>query len=296
VKIKYFSNRGTITGMNPKASFGNFVVPSAARDCSTCQFLYTSLRNWSFTIILVLAVALFMVIANISFAADKYPAHKGAVNDFANVIDQENAVKMEALAREVLQKTGTAIVVATVPSIGENEDYTMYANGIYKEWGIGKKGEDKGVLIFLTVKERKIRIETGYGVEGILPDGLVGEILDKYVAPFLKNGNYGKGLYNAMYACSAYIAKDANVQLSDSPMPYRTRVQPEKIKIGPFQIIFFLIVAALLLGTRTGRSMLPWLLLLFLSGGRGGGGGGFGGGFGGFGGGGSGGGGAGRDF
>jgi uncharacterized protein len=98
-----------------------------------------------------------------------------------------------------------------------------------------------------------------------------------------------------MYACSVYIAKDANVQLSGSPAPYRTRARAEKKGINIFGIIIFLIVAALLLGTKTGRSMLPWLLLLFLSGSRGGGGG-FSGGFGGFGGGGSGGGGAGRDF
>jgi len=251
-----------------------------------------------FKIILPLAVLLFMVLTAAKiFAAEKYPAHRGAVNDFANVIDAENAAKMESLAREVLEKTGTAVVVATVPSIGENEDYTMYANGLYKEWGIGKKGEDKGVLIFLTVKERKIRIETGYGVEGILPDGLVGEILDKYVVPFLKEGNYGKALYNAMYACSAYIAKDANVQLTGSPVPYRTNTRAQQKGINVFGLIFFLIAAVLLLGTRTGRSMLPWILLMFMGGGRGdGGGGGFGGGFGGFGGGMSGGGGAGRGF
>lgn len=248
--------------------------------------------------ILILVVALFSALtAHAVFAAEKYPAHRGtAVNDFANVIDTENASRMESLAREVLAKTGTAVVVATVPSIGENEDYNMYANGLYQAWGIGKKGEDKGVLIFLTVKERKIRIETGYGVEGILPDGRVGEILDKYAVPFLKEGNYGKGLYNAMYACSAYIAKEANVQLSESPMPYRPRVQTVKRNIGLFEIIIFLIAVAVLLGTRTGREMLPFLLMMFLSGGRGGGGGGFGGGFGGFGGGGSGGGGAGRGF
>ncbi len=247
-------------------------------------------------IILFLCTAIFItLLTSISFAAEKYPSPRGAVNDFANVIDSANAARMEALAREVLQKTGTAVVVATVDTVGENEDYNLYANGLYKAWGIGKKGEDKGVLIFLTVKERKIRIETGYGVEGILPDGLVGEILDKYVIPLLKEGNYGKALYNAMYACSAYIAKDANVQLSGSPAPYRTRARAENKGINVFGIIFFLIVAALLLGTRTGRSMLPWLLLILLSGGRGGGGG-FSGGFGGFGGGGSGGGGAGRGF
>jgi uncharacterized protein len=247
-------------------------------------------------IILSLCVAFFLaLLASASFAAEKYPSPHGAVNDFANVIDSANAARMEALAREVLQKTDTAVVVATVSTIGENEDYSLYANGLYKAWGIGKKGKDKGVLIFLTVKERQVRIETGYGVEGFLPDGLVGEILDKYVVPLLKEGNYGKALYNGMYACSVYIAKDANVQLSGSPAPYRTKARAEKKGINVFAVIFFLIVAALLLGTRTGRSMLPWLLLLFLSGSRGGGGG-FSGGFGGFGGGDSGGGGAGRSF
>ncbi|MGD0022218.1 MAG: TPM domain-containing protein [Smithellaceae bacterium] len=247
-------------------------------------------------IILSLCTAIFIILlTSTAFATEKYPSPRGAVNDFANVIDPADAARMEALAREVLQKTGTAVVVATVDTVGENGDYNLYANGLYQAWGIGRKGEDKGVLIFLTVKERKIRIETGYGVEGILPDGLVGEILDKYVIPLLKEGNYGQALYNGMYACSVYIAKDANVQLSGSPALYRTRVRAENKGINVFAVIFLLIVAVLLLGTRTGRSMLPWLLLLFLSGGRGGGGG-FGGGFGGFGGGSSGGGGAGRDF
>ncbi|KQC06564.1 MAG: hypothetical protein APR62_07675 [Smithella sp. SDB] len=259
------------------------------------KFLEYIIKTKLYVIFVLFAV----LMAAAAFAVQDYPAPHGAVNDFANVIDPENSSKMEALAREVLEKTGTAVVVATVPSIGENQDYNLYANELYKTWGIGKKGEDKGVLIFLTVKERKIRIETGYGVEGILPDGLVGEILDKYVVPFLKEGNYGKGLYNAMYACSAYLAKDANVQLSGSSVPYRPRYRVQQKGVNIFGLIFFFIVAALLLGTRTGRSMLPWILLMFLGGGRGGGGfggGGFSGGFGGFGGGMSGGGGAGRGF
>ena len=250
-------------------------------------------------IILTVWIALFLTLSNLAaFAAEKYPAPQGtAVNDFANVIDPASSAKMESLAREVLQKTGTAVVVATVATVGEDEDYRLYANGLYKAWGIGKKGEDKGVLIFLVVKERKIRIETGYGVEGILPDGLVGEILDKYVLPQLKAGDYGKGLYNAVYTCSVYIAKDAGVQLSGSAIPYRTKARAEKKGISVVGIIIFLIIGALLLGTKTGRSMLPWILLLLLSGsGRGSGGGGFSGGFGGFGGGGSGGGGSDRGF
>ena len=84
-------------------------------------------------IILCIWIALFFVLSNFcAFAAEKYPAPRGAVNDFANVIDQDNAAKMEALAREVLQKTGTAVVVVTVPTIGEGEETSLYVNGLYK--------------------------------------------------------------------------------------------------------------------------------------------------------------------
>ena len=249
-----------------------------------------------FEIILALWVFVFIALtAGAGFAAEKYPASRGtAVNDFASVIDPANAAKMESLAREVLQKTGTAIVVVTMPEIGPTEEINLYVTGLYQAWGIGKKGEDKGILIFLTIKERKIRIETGYGVEGVLPDGLVGEIRDKYVVPYLKTGETGKALYNAMFACGAYVAKDAGVQLTGVASPYQTKARPEKKGFNVVGIILFLIAAAVLLGTKTGRQMLPWILLMLVSGsGRGGGG---GGGFGGFGGGMSGGGGAGGDY
>ncbi|HLZ18401.1 MAG TPA: TPM domain-containing protein [Smithellaceae bacterium] len=244
------------------------------------------------------AVLLLIILATGAPAAETYPQPTGmAVNDFARVIDPENTAKMESLAREILQKTGASVVVATVATMGENEEVSMYVNGLYKAWGIGKKGEDRGVLIFLAVKERKIRIETGYGVEGVLPDGLVGEILDKYVVPHLRAGETGKAMYNAMFACGTYIAKDKGVELTGVATPYRTKAKPQKKGISIGAVIVFLICAAVLLGTRTGREMLPWILLLLMSGGRGGGrDDGFGGGFDGFGGGASGGGGAGRDF
>lgn len=201
---------------------------------------------------------------------------------------------METVTREVLQKTGTSVVVVTIPTIGE-ADVATYVNELYQTWGIGKKGEDKGVLIFLALKERRVRIETGYGVEGILPDGLVGEILDKYAVPFLKKGQYGKGLYNAVAAVSQIIAKDANVELTGEVKAYRT---PRRRvgRVGLFPLLFLIIILFSLL--RRGRGLLPLLLLGSMGGrgGFGGGSGGFGGGFGGFGGGMSGGGGAGRGF
>lgn len=246
-----------------------------------------------------LAVVLFVLGAGVAGAETKYPRPKGtAVNDFAGVIDADASAKMESLAHEILQKTGTSVVVATVPTMGENEDIRSYAADLYQAWGIGKKGEDKGVLIFLAVQERKIRIETGYGVEGILPDGLIGEILDKDVVPHLKAGETGKGLYNAMFACGSYLAADAGAALTGIAAPYRSKAAPQGKGMNVAGVILFLIAAAFLLGTRTGREMLPWILLMLMSGsGRGGGrDDGFGGGFGGFGGGMSGGGGADRGF
>jgi len=235
-----------------------------------------------------------------ALSAPAFPTPQGAVSDYAGVIPSEYRTRMENLSREVLQKTGTSVVVAVQPTLGE-EDLNDYTNRLYSAWGIGKKGQDKGVLIFLAVKERKLRIETGYGVEGILPDGLVGEIMDRYMLPHLGQGDYGLGLYNGVYAVSSVIAKDAGVQLTGTPIrstqrrDARGRGQP----LSLLSWVLIVAVALLLLLTPQGRAMLPWILFLLLSGsGRGGGGfGGFGGGgFGGFGGGSSGGGGAGRSF
>jgi uncharacterized protein len=248
---------------------------------------------------LLIALILLFPVVCMAAAGETYPKQAGAVNDFAGVIPAQYKGPMENLAREVLEKTGTAVVVAAVETIGDN-DSNDYANRLYQAWGIGKKGEDKGVLIFLAVKERRVRIETGYGVEGILPDGLAGEILDRYAIPPFRDGDFGKGLAETMAAVSAVVAKAAGVTLTGAQPPQRRPARAER-GLGIGQIVLLILAAGFLLGTRQGRALLPWLLLLMMSGGggrRGGDGfGGFGGGgFGGFGGGSSGGGGAGRGF
>jgi uncharacterized protein len=251
------------------------------------------------TAILLIAAALLALSALPGAAADPFPKPRGAVNDFAGVISAQYTDQMEKLASEVIEKTGTAIVVATIDTIKDN-DPNDYANRLYHAWGIGKKGEDKGVLIFLAVKERRVRIETGYGVEGILPDGLVGEILDQHAVPYFKEGDYGRGLAEAMAAVASTLARAAGVTLTGVRQPERRQAKPAR-NFGIAQLVLLVVALFLLLGTRPGRAMLPWLLLMMMSGGggrRGGDGfGGFGGGgFGGFGGGSSGGGGAGRGF
>ena len=90
-------------------------------------------------------------------------------------------------------KTGAEIAVLTVPSTEPLDDFT-YAMRIADAWKVGRKGEDTGVLILVATKDRKLRILTGYGVEGILPDGLVGAIQDRDIVPAFRAGRIGEGL------------------------------------------------------------------------------------------------------
>jgi uncharacterized protein len=250
-----------------------------------------------------LATVLFLTLAcpTLNHATDSFPKPRGLVNDFANVISPDYAEKLTQVTGELLRKTNVPVVVVTMPDIG-GEDYNEYANRLYAAWGIGKKGEDRGVLIFVTVKERKMRIETGYGIEGIIPDGLAGEIRDQYIVPYLREDQFGKGLLNGTLAIAGIIAKDAGVNLTGQ-VPVRRSAKRRSGLPGLLFMVLFLVVL-FSMGRRRG-GVWPLLLLMFMGrgmvggygrGGFGGSFGGFGGGFGGFGGGLSGGGGAGGGF
>ena len=231
-----------------------------------------------------------------SAGAITFPEHKGAVNDFAGVISSDDEQRIEAVCRQLWEKTGVAVVVVTIKTLGDDTYLEDYAVRLYEKWGIGKKGENRGVLILNVTEDRKIRIEVGYGMEGLIPDGRAGEIRDRYLIPYLRRGEYGQAFYAAVSAIATIVANDAGIELDgvSRPAPVKRRSKSNPIsKIIPL-LIFFLIF-----GTR-GR-ILPWLILGSMMGGSsrrhggfggGFGGGGFGGGFGGFGGGMSGGGGA----
>jgi uncharacterized protein len=242
----------------------------------------------------------FLCCTSLQAQALKFPDPDGPVNDYAQVISPQYEAQMNQLAQALWDQTGTSVVVATFRDLG-GESPQIFANKLYKSWGIGTKGEDKGVLILLALKERRVRIEPGYGSEGILPDAKVGEILDQHVVPFLRLDRYGEGLLNGMVAVSQVVAHDAGVKL-DLDRYGTPSAQPSAKRGFPlFPLLFILFIIFGLLGRGLGFFpffFFPWI---FMGGGRGmgggfGGGGGFSGGFGGFGGGMSGGGGAGRGF
>ena len=251
----------------------------------------------------LVALILFLFFSCTSLEAQvlKFPQPDGPVNDYAEVITLEYEAQMNQLANALWDQTGTAVVVATFRDLG-GETPRIFANRLYGAWGIGTKGEDKGVLILVALKERQVTFETGYGVEGILPDAKMGGILDQHVVPLLRLDRYGEGLLNGMVAVAQVVVQDVGVKLGLDRYAPGVAVQPKARRGVPlFPLVFLLFIIFGLLGR--GRGWFPFLFFpwIFMGGGRGmggsfGGGGGFSGGFGGFGGGMSGGGGASRGF
>ncbi|MBN1385050.1 MAG: TPM domain-containing protein [Elusimicrobia bacterium] len=218
------------------------------------------------------------------------PAANSWVSDFAGVMDAGSYQQANMVIQELEQKTGTEIAVVTVKKL-EDESIDSFAVKLFEKWGIGKKGKDNGVLLVAAIEDRKVKIEVGYGLEGILPDGLCGEILDNYIVPYFKQGNYGKGLTTGAIAIASVIAKDAGVQLTGNVV-----VSQPKQKVTFLGLVMKFIFFVIMIFVFIRNPFLFFLLLGMSGGGRGMGGGGFGGGFGGFGGGLSGGGGASRSW
>jgi uncharacterized protein len=220
------------------------------------------------------------------------PRPASYVTDFAGAIDPQTESQIEALLVDLERKTSAQVAVVTVASLN-NEDIESFANKLFKQWGVGQKSQDNGVLFLISPTDKKMRIEVGYGLEAILPDGYVGRILDQAVVPHFKSGDMPVGIANGTFAIAQAIARDKGVTLSVSGVARQAPAQPASEGHPGFAILVLIIFIYLLIRH-------PWVLLLLVSrggGGRGGyGGGGFGGGFGGFGGGGSGGGGASRGW
>jgi uncharacterized protein len=232
---------------------------------------------------------------------------QGYVSDFAHVLDEAQRARIEAYSGRVEQLTGVQMAIVTIDTLDGDpiEDVT---NSLYRKWGVGKKGKDEGILLLLAIKDHRDRIEVGYGLEPILPDGFVGSVL-RDARLLLRQNAYGPALLAAAEEMGSRIAAAKGVTLDVSLRPQRPIGRGERPGIPwPFLIIGIIVLLLIMRGGGGGGFLTGMILgnLLGRGGGRGGwGGGGFGGydsggggggGFGGFGGGDSGGGGASGDW
>jgi uncharacterized protein len=251
-----------------------------------------------------LKIALLLALAVTAWGIDtKKLQPTGYVNDFAGVLDASGKQTLEDYCANLERVTGVQMAIVLVNTL-DDEPVEDVANRLYREWGIGKKGKDEGILILLAIKDRKSRAELGYGIEPIISDGAAGGIL-RQIRPILQQGNYGGALLAAAEQMGTIIAQSKGVQLG-GPEPLRVAGRQPRGTSIPFPLILLGLFFLLWLLGRGGRGgsgtgFLTGMILGNMMGGRRGGGwggggfgdgGGGGGGFGGFGGGDSGGGGA----
>ena len=261
----------------------------------------------------VAALLAFLAVSLRAESVQSLPQPTDYVSDYAHVLSPEAIARLDAICSQLDHSQANAqIAVVTVHDL-DGDDAADYADQLETKWKMGKKGSDRGALVLLAVADHKYRIEVGYGLEGILPDGKVGDI-GRSMVPDLRAGDYDGAVTAAVGGLAQVIADDAHVTLDMQPnsepalaiQPHRHH-EPSAIRVLFGIIIAIWILSHLVRGLGGYGLLGAWGLGLmsggmrsrnntFWGGGGFSGGGGGGGGFGGFGGGGFGGGGAGGSW
>ncbi len=196
-------------------------------------------------------ILLVVLVSSVPLIAGKTAELKptGYVNDFAHVLGAPAIQQLTSVCKEVENKTRSQIAVVTIHSLA-GSDIESYAVSLFKTWGIGYKSSNRGVLILLATDEHHYRVEVGYGLEPILPDGRVGAF-GREAVPLLKRGDYDRAVTLLTTRIAETIAQDANVNLDSVQRPPS---QNENHGTGftgiSFGTIVLIIVLALLLFSR----------------------------------------------
>lgn len=169
------------------------------------------------------------------------------VVDLAGVLDAGAENRLNAMLKELEAKTTAQVVVLTLNSL-DGEDLKDFSHQTAVKWGIGQKGKDNGVLLTVAVKDRKYRIEVGYGLESTLPDSLVGSIGRQFLAPNFRKGDYAGGIL----AAAAEIAKTVSggkvgVPGAQDKPAYHWETKKKSASLNPLTLILLIIFGIVLL-------------------------------------------------
>ncbi len=136
---------------------------------------------------------LFLVMPSLCSAYTSPDTASGFVNDFANILPIESRQELEQQLTAFAKEKNHEIAIAIIRSL-EGDDIESYANKLFREWGIGTKEYNNGVLFLVAIDDRKMRIEVGYGLEGALTDLESKRIQEDIVRPLFREEKYGEGI------------------------------------------------------------------------------------------------------
>ncbi|GHH99554.1 TPM domain-containing protein [Neobacillus kokaensis] len=226
----------------------------------------------------VLLVTIFVSAATVLAEDVQIPKPVGDiyVQDFANVLSETEVSQLNAYGRSIEGQTTAQIAVLTVPSIGDRS-IQEFANEAFRKYGIGNQQENNGVLLVLAMQEKKVWIEVGYGLEGRIPDGKAGRILDEYAIPKLKNGQPSQAIVSTYQALAKEVLAEYGIEgglgQRENQAPQAAAGQDEGVGI-PSWLVIIIVLVVVFLDIKFFGGTLTYLLLSIISrgGGRGGGG------------------------
>jgi uncharacterized protein len=170
--------------------------------------------------LLLLAGVLLSLLAPSLSKALEVPPLRGRVNDYANLLPPERARALEAQLEKFEQETGHQIAVLTIPSL-EGDSLEEFSIRVAETWKIGKKGFDNGAILLIARDDRRLRIEVGYGLEGVLPDAIASRIIREVITPRFRSGDYTGGI-EAGVDSILKVAKGEVLPERARPAPGRT--------------------------------------------------------------------------
>jgi uncharacterized protein len=180
----------------------------------------------------------------------KFPELSGRVVDQANVLPAETRTAINTKLVDLENKSSIQFVVATVASL-QDQDIETYANLLFRKWAIGEKKKNNGVLLLVAPKEKKVRIEVGYGLEGVLTDALSKLVIVNGIAPRFKAGDFGGGVTRGVDDVISILTTDT------SEWQKKPDLRPDAPGSAFDAILPFLIVALVIFiiwrGSRGGR-------------------------------------------
>ena len=180
----------------------------------------------------------------------------GLVNDYAGLLSREDRDALQARLSAVEAARGAQIAVVTLNSL-EGGDIDDFAVKLFERWKIGQAGKDNGVLVLVAVRDRKARIEVGYGLEGVLPDSLAGRILDEQLLSAFRRGRYSEGLRAGVSRVAEIVERNEPAPVAQ-PFARRGSVA-EKWIIGLF-CLPFVMIGGFLVGFAIGLPARPDLI------------------------------------
>jgi uncharacterized protein len=217
----------------------------------------------------LIALLIVALAIGVALAAASFPALSGRVVDAANILSPVAIADLERKLSDLEQKSGIQLVVATVPSL-EGEEIEPYANDLFRFWKLGEAKKNNGALLLIAPKERRMRIEVGYGLEGTLTDAISSLIIANAIAPRFKAGDFNGGVTRGVDDIITTLTTDS---AEWKPKPRDTRSEQQATlfdAIAPFLIFLFILFVVTRVSRRAGAGNVIFIPM---------GGGGFGGGF-----------------